>query len=159
MCCPPKGLIFLGAARRKISYSGAIKNRCFSGFFMPVSVFCSPALHTVNVSRTIWRAACALALPHHLPQAVHRFMMRIVQGVKSCCQQFNRLANAAWLVNRTLLADGQVHRQVQERIRPAALHVVHLCQCRICIGKIGMVFRVLSNPLACYYFKSFQRFT
>ena len=124
---------------------------------MPESVFGYPALHTVNVSRTIRRAACPLAFPHHLPQTVHRFMMRIVQGVKSCRQQLNRLANAAWLVNRALFADGQVHRQVQKRIRLAALHVVHLCQCRICIDKIGMVFRMLSNPLASYYFKSFQR--
>ena len=126
---------------------------------MPESVFGCPALDTVNISRTIWRVACTLAFPHHLPKTVHRFVMRIVQGVAPGGQQFNRLANAAWLVNRALLADGQVHRQVQKRIRLAALHVVHLCQCRICIGKIGMVFGMLRNPLASYYFQSFQRLT
>ena len=124
---------------------------------MPESVFGCPALHTVNVSRTIRRAACPLAFPHHLSQTVHRFMMRIVQGVKSCCQQLNRLANAAWLVDRALFADGQMHGQVQKRICFTALHVIHLFKCHVCISEVGMVFRMLSNPLASYYFKSFQR--
>lgn len=46
---------------------------------------------------------------------------------------------------------------MQERVGLAAFDVIHFPQCRIDIGKVGMVFRMLGNPLACYCFKSFQR--
>ena len=74
-------------------------------------------------------------------------------------QQLDRLADAARLVNRALLADRQVHGQVQERVGVAAFHVVHLFQRSVCVHEVGVVFGVLVNPLACYGFYSFKRLT
>ena len=83
--------------------------------------------------------------------------MRFVQRVAPGRQQFDGLADAAWLVNRALLADGQVHRQVQERVRFAAVHVVHFFQRRFNVRKIGVVFGVLVYPQASEGFQRFER--
>ena len=50
-------------------------------------------------------------------------MMRIVYVVASGSQQLHRLSNPLGLVDRALLADGQMHGQMQERV---ALAVVKL---------------------------------
>ena len=78
-------------------------------FFTAQSVSCSPALNTVNVSRAVRRPAGTLAFPYHLAKTVHCFVVRIMQRITFGCQQFNRLPNAARLVDGALFADGQVH--------------------------------------------------
>jgi hypothetical protein len=115
------------------------------------------ALHALNVGGAVRRASGALAFPDHFSQAVHRRVMRFVQRVAPGRQQFDGLADAAWLVNRALLADGQVHRQVQKRVRFAAVHVIHFFQRRFNVGKIGVVFGVLVYPQAREGFQCFER--
>ena len=66
-------------------------------------------LHAVNVDLAIRHFAGSLAFKNHATQAFHRGVMSLVQGLLFVTQQFNGLANAAWLVNAALLADGQVH--------------------------------------------------
>ena len=117
----------------------------------------SAALDAVDVGCAVRRATCALAFPHHLAQAFHCFMVRIVQRIALGGQQLNSLPDAAWLVDRALLADGQVHRQVQKWIGFTAFNVVHLVKCRRCVRKIRVVFGMFGQPLACYGFKSFER--
>ena len=72
-------------------------------------VSCCLALYAGYIGIAIGWAASALAFPDHLAQAIHGFVMCVVQGIAFCRQEFNRMANAARLVNRALLADGQVH--------------------------------------------------
>lgn len=63
------------------------------------------ALHAFDIRRAVGRAACALAFPDHLAQAVHRGVVGFVQRVAFGGQQLDGLADAARLVNRALLAD------------------------------------------------------
>ncbi len=86
-------------------------------------------------------------------------MVRQVQGIAPVREQLHRLANAARLVNAALLADGQVHGQVQKRIVLAGLGIVHAAQGSVHIGQLRVVFGVLVNPQARYCFNSFQRLT
>jgi hypothetical protein len=91
-------------------------------------------LHAVNVNIAIWHFSCALALKNHAPQAFHGGVVRLVQRLFFVTQQFNSLANAAWLVNAALLADGQVHGKVQKRVVPSGVHIEHGGQSGIDIG-------------------------
>ena len=99
-----------------------------------ISVARCPALYAGYIRITIGRSACALAFPDHLAQAIHGFMMRVVQGIALCGQEFHRLANAARLVNRALFADGQVHGKVQKGVGLFTFNVIHFFKCsvRIC---------------------------
>jgi hypothetical protein len=117
------------------------------------------ALNAVNVSCTVRRASCALAFPHHLAQAVHGFMVRVVKRVALGCQKLNRLPNAARLVNGALLADRQMHRQVQKRVGFTAFNVVHFFKCSVGICNIGVVFGVFLQPLTGQGFNRFHRLT
>ncbi len=78
--------------------------------------------------------------------------MGLVQRLPLVAQQFNRLPNAPWLVNAALLANGEVHREVQKWIFAGRVNVLHGCQRRIHIGQFCVVFRVFFNPLAGQYF-------
>src|SRR3990167_7344885 len=92
-----------------------LKNgRSLSGFF--VSVFRRPAAHLVDVGLAVGRSAGALAFPEHGAQALHHLVVRRVQIAASRGQELHRLADARWLVDAALLADGEVHGQVQERV-------------------------------------------
>ena len=71
-------------------------------------------------------------------------------------QQFHRLADPARLVDAALLADRQVHRQMQERIGLAVVGRMHRRQGGVNIGQRAVVFGVLVDPQACYGFNSFQ---
>lgn len=114
------------------------------------------SLYTIDIGVAIGWTARALALPNHLAQAVHGLMMRIVQRVAPGGQQLHGLAYAAWLVDGALLTDRQVHGQMQEGIGSAAFHVVLFFKRSVRVHKVGMVFGVLVQPLACYYFNSFK---
>ena len=50
-----------------------------------------------------------------------------------------------------------MHRKMQKRVGLAIFYVVHFFQGCIRIDKLGVIFRVLGEPLADYGFKSFQR--
>ena len=115
------------------------------------------SLHTGNVARSVWHDAAGLAVLQHPPQALHHFMVGMVQRVASVGKQFDRLADASRLIDAALLRDGQVHRQVQKRIFTASVRRADGAQGGIKIGKIGSILRVLVHPLACYSFYSFQR--
>ena len=75
-------------------------------------------------------------------------MVGIVQPVQAPRQQFHRLADAAWLVNAALLADRQVHRQVQKRVGALGLQVVIAGDGRLGVGQFGVELGVLGNPQA-----------
>ncbi len=75
-------------------------------------------------------------------------MVRVVQRIAPCGQQLHRLANAAWLINAALLADGQVHGEVQKRVGAIRRGFLQLGQRLLQVGKLGVVLRVLVNPLA-----------
>jgi hypothetical protein len=82
--------------------------------------------------------------------------MSLVQGLLFVTQQFNGLANTARLVNAALFADRQVHRQVQKRIVAIWVYHKHVGQSGIDIGQLGVVFRMLIDPLAGQNFNGFQ---
>ena len=46
-------------------------------------------------------------------------------------QQFHRLTNAAWLIDGTLFADGDMHRQMQKRVGLTIVTLELLAQRRI----------------------------
>ena len=114
------------------------------------------ALYAGYIRIAVGRAACALAIPYHLAQAIHGFVVCVVQGITFYREEFNCLTNATRLVNRALFADGQVHGKVQEGVGLSTFNVIHFFKCSFHIRKIGMVFRVLLKPLACYGFNSFH---
>ena len=64
-----------------------------------------PLLSAAMDTVTEGRLAIALAVPKHLSQTFHGDVMRIVQRVTPVREQFNRLADAAWLVNAALFGD------------------------------------------------------
>ena len=84
-------------------------------------------------------------------------MVRSVQVASAGSQQFNRLANAAWLVDAALLGNGQMHGQVQERVGFVVVCVDHFEQGCIHVLQVGMVFGVFGYPLTGYYFNGFLR--
>ena len=114
------------------------------------------ALDAGYIRIAIGWSACTLAFPDHLAQAIHGFVMRLVQGIAFCREEFNGLANAARLVNRALFADGKVHGKVQEGVGLPTFNVIHFFKGSIRICKIGVIFRVLLQPLVCYGFNSFH---
>jgi len=83
----------------------------------------------------------------------HSVVVRVMQRVFFRGEQFDRLADAARLVDRALFADRQMHRQVQKRIRLAAFNVVHGGQRSAGIGEVEVVLRVLVDPHARYCFQ------
>jgi hypothetical protein len=120
------------------------------------SVACRASLYTCDIGVTIGWTARALAFPNHLAQTVHGLMMRIVERVAPGGQQLHGLAYAAWLVDGALFTDGQMHGQMQEGIGSAAFHVVLFFKRSVCVHKVCMVFGMLVQPLARYYFNSFK---
>ncbi len=94
---------------------------------------------------------------HHATQAFHGLVVGIVQGVEPVGQQLDCLTNASGLVDAALLADRQVHRQVQKRILPVRVGCVHVGQRSIDVGQFGVVFGVFVNPLADEHFHGFER--
>jgi hypothetical protein len=127
------------------------------------SVFRRPALHRFHVRLAIGRATGALAFPDHLAQALHGDMVGIMQGVQPRCEQLNRLPYTTGLVYGALLADGQMHGQMQKRVGfagfpgGAIVRLFQFEQCSIHIAEISVVLRVFIHPLTRYYFNSFQR--
>jgi len=113
------------------------------------------ALHASNIGVTFGWAPRLLTFPQHFPQAVHGFVVGLVQGVAFVGKQFDGLAYASGLVDAALLTDRQVHRQVQKRVGAALLRFAHAGQCGVYIGKVLCIFGVLIHPLACYGFNSF----
>ena len=84
-------------------------------------------------------------------------MVRFMQRVRLVAHQRDRLLYAARLIDRALLADRQVHRQVQERVRLALLRGEHGLQGRVQIGQYGMVFGMLGYPASGDGFNRLQR--
>jgi len=99
--------------------------------FSRVSICGGAALYRVNISLTIGRESAALALPQHVSQAFHHLVVGVMQAVALSGQQLNRLANAAWLVDGALFADGDMHGQMQKRVGLTAVAFVLLGQRRI----------------------------
>ena len=141
------------------------KKPASAGFLLSVRLFPGPpasvlggvALHAGDVGFTVGHAARALAFKNHASQAFHGAVVRVVQRVDPVRQQFHCLADAPGLVNAGLLADGQVHREVQKRIGPVGVVVEHAGQRSIKIGQFGVVFGVLVDPLADQHFHGFER--
>ncbi len=75
----------------------------------------------VEVERRVRRRAAALRVPDHLAQAFEHRVQRGVLVAVRARRRSNCGANAGRLVDRELLGDGEVQRQVQERIDVAAL--------------------------------------
>jgi hypothetical protein len=65
---------------------------------------------------TIGGQATSLAFPQHDTQAFHDFMMCVVPISLFGSEQVHGLSNAPGLIDGTLLADGQVHGQMQKRV-------------------------------------------
>jgi hypothetical protein len=82
-------------------------------------------------------------------------MVGVMQGMAPGRKQLDRLADAARLVDGALLADRQVHRQMQERIGFAAFDLIHFFQRSVCVHEVAVVLRMFINPLTCYCFDSF----
>jgi hypothetical protein len=89
------------------------------------------SLYAIDVRIAIRHAARTLAFINHAAQAFHGGMVRFVQGVSLVREQLHGLANTSGLVNAALLADGQVHGQMQKRIFFGGVNVQHAGQCRI----------------------------
>jgi hypothetical protein len=105
-------------------------------------------LHAPYIDVAIGGASGTLALPNHLAQAIHGFVVSGVQGVTAVGQHLYGLPNAAGLVNAALLADGQVHGQMEERIALTFIDLLHGSQGCIDIGQLCVVLRVIVNPQA-----------
>ena len=110
-----------------------------------------------NVGVAVRRSPGALAFPQHFSQTFHGVVVRAVQRVALVCEQFHRLADAAWLVNGTLLAYRQVHGQMQERVGAPIVAAVHRCDGGIGIAQIAVVLGMLVNPLRRDGLQRFQR--
>jgi len=113
-------------------------------------------LHAVNVDLAIGHFASALAFKNHASQAFHRGVMSVVQRLFFVTEQFNRLTDAAGLVNAALFTDRQVHRQMQEGVVPGRIDVLHGCQSSIHIRQFGVVLRMFIDPLAGQNFNGLQ---
>jgi len=114
----------------------------------PCSILGGVPLNAVNVDIAVRHAARALTFENHATQAFHGGMVRLVQGLSFVAQQFHRLPNAAGLVNAALLADGQMHGQVQKGVFFGGVNLQHAGQGGVYVGQFGMVLGVLVDPLA-----------
>ena len=83
-------------------------------------------------------------------------MVGLMQRAAPRGQQLDGLAYAVRLVDGALLADRQVHGQMQERVGAAFAGVIHLADRGGLIGKVSVVFRVLVDPLASQGFDGFH---
>jgi hypothetical protein len=113
-------------------------------------------LDAVDVHIAIRHAARALTFVNHAAQAFHGGVMGLVQGVAFVGEQFHGLANAARLVNAALLANRQVHGQMQKRILSGGINIEHAGQGRIHVRELGVVLGVLVNPLTGQNFDGLQ---
>jgi hypothetical protein len=75
-------------------------------------------------------------------------MVRVVQRIAARRQQFDRLPDAARLVDRALLADRQVHGQVQEGIGLAVVAFIDARDSGVAVCHVGVVLGMLLQPLA-----------
>jgi len=90
----------------------------------------------------------ALAVGQHLAQAFHGFVVGGVQVRAALGQQFHGLADATRLVDAALLADGQVHGQVQEGVGAVRLQVVVALHGGVHVVQFREVLGVLRDPQA-----------
>ena len=114
-------------------------------------------LHAGHVGLAIGRAGVALRVGQHLAQAFHHLVVRRVQIAPLGGQQFHRLPYAARLIDAALLADRQVHRQVQERVAAHRAVAIVACDGDFGVLEIGMPFGVLGNPGGGQGFNGFHR--
>ena len=94
----------------------------------------------------IGRATIALAFPQHFAQAIHHLVVGIVERIAACGQQFHRLADAGGLVDGALLADRQVHGQVQEGVAAGGVGLLHVAQGGVHIGQGRVELRMFFHP-------------
>ena len=106
------------------------------------------ALHGGDVGIAVGRAAGALAFPQHLAQAFHGGVVGVVQRIEPFGQQFDCLTDAARLVNAALLADRQVHGQVQKRVGLLRRFVVVAGNGCVHVRQVCVVLGMLGNPQA-----------
>ena len=62
-------------------------------------------------------------------------VVRVVQGIEARGEQLYCLADTARLVDGALLADRQMHRQMQERVGPALDLVAHAAKSGVDVGR------------------------
>jgi len=117
----------------------------------------SVALHAGDVVVAVWWTPGLLAFPEHGAQTFHGLVVGLVQRIALVGQQFHRLAYAARLVYAALLADRQVHGQMQKRVGACRVHRQHGGQRGVQVGKIGVVLGVLIHPARGNGFNGFQR--
>lgn len=125
----------------------------------PPSVTRGASANLVDVGLPIGWATGALAFPEHVAQALHHFVVGGVQIATPGHEQFNRLADAGWLVDAALFADRQVHGEVQKGVGLPGLRVVHLLERSGAVGEVGVVFGVLFDPVRGQHFNRFLRLT
>jgi hypothetical protein len=82
-------------------------------------------------------------------------MVCVVQRLAFGGQQLHGLAYASGLVYGALLADGQVHGQVQKGVGLTGFHGIQGGERSVHIRQDSMVFGVFVYPLASYDFYSF----
>jgi cytochrome c553 len=122
-----------------------------------VSIARGVPLHAIDISLAVGRTPGALALPHHAAETLHRVVVGIEQRAATRGQQLDRLADAARLVDGALLADGQVHRQMEKRIFTTVFSVVDANDGSIGIGQLRVVFGMRIDPARRDGFQRFQR--
>jgi len=113
-------------------------------------------LHTGDVGIAIRRSPRLLRFPEHGAQALHRRVVRSVQRAQSGAEQFHGLSDAARLIDAALLADRQVHGQVQEGIGPVRGLVVVSRQRGDLILQVVPILRVLTDLQAGQRFDRFH---
>src|SRR5450830_857312 len=74
-----------------------------------------------DIGGTIRWQAAALGVPDDFAQAFHDFVLGFVFGPLALCQGLESFTDAGWLINGNLLADRQMHRQMQEWVGLALL--------------------------------------
>ena len=82
--------------------------------------------------------------------------MRIVQRIEPRSQQLHRLTNATGLVDAALLAQAEMHAQMQERVGLAQLFGADCEERGVDIAQISVVLGVLINPQAGNGFDGFE---
>jgi hypothetical protein len=100
-----------------------------------------------------------LGRPQHLAEAFHHLMLRLVRRIEPLGQRLVRGADAARLVHRHLLADRQVHRQVQERVALAALGRVVTGEGLVAGVQGVVVFGMLLHPVDRHGFERREDFS
>ena len=112
----------------------------------PASAGRAPA-HALDVGLAVGRAAAPLRIPEHPAEALHRLVLGGMARAERGGEQLERLADPGRLVDRHLLADRQVHRQVQERVAAAVAAVVARGQRPIELGQIVVMLGMLGDPV------------